>query len=90
MKRDILHESAVVDMSDDALKELLGATWEAIKNLTDQMKTDPEVERMEGELKKYKKDNFQDAIKRYKRLLKAARYVAQARGIQWKIPEELK
>lgn len=87
MKKELLMESHFIDMDDDALKEHLGYLWESCKRLKDQMKTDPEIERMTRELKTYKDDNFNVQIKRYTKLLKAARMVASGRGIQWKVPE---
>lgn len=89
MKNDILKESHFVDFTDDQLKEHLGFLHESVKGLKEQMKNDPEIERMTEALKTYKDDNFNSRIKQYSKLLKAARVIAQMRGLQWDVKDDL-
>jgi selenocysteine-specific translation elongation factor len=87
-KSDVLHESHFIEMSDDVLKESLGYVYHRIKNLKDSAKTDPEIERLKGELKAYTEDNFTKETKHLSKMLKAACVVAELRGIRWKAPDE--
>lgn len=85
-KKDILHESQFIELSDVDLKEALGALWERIKQLKESEKSDPDVQQMTERLKTYREDNFISERKELEKHLKAARYVANARGIKWKMP----
>lgn len=88
MSKQLLAQQAhIVDLDDEALLSFVGALWENCKALDEQMKSDPEVERMEGELKVYKSENYTDAIKAFRAQLKAARGLAKARGLKFDFPE---
>lgn len=87
--KPILEEARIVELQDEELKEFLGHTYEAIKSLDEKKKADPEVARLRLVLKQYKDDCYDDEIKSLKARLKAARTVATARGIQWRLPKEL-
>lgn len=88
MSKQLLAQQAhIVDLEDEALLSFIGALWENCKALDEQMKADPEVERMEAELKEYKAENYTDAIKAYKAQLRAARILAKARGLRFDFPE---
>lgn len=85
--KTIHDEAALVDLGDADLKELLGHTYHTIKNLEEQKKHDPEIERMRDQLNQYIDDCYGDELKRLKAKMKAARALAEARGVKWKLPE---
>ncbi len=89
MTKDTLKESHFVDFNDQALKEHLGFLWEAAKKLKEAMKDDPEIDRLADALKTYKDDRYNNDIKRYTKLLRACRAVANLRGIKWDIKDDL-
>lgn len=84
----ILKEAALVDLSDSALKELLGHTYHAIRNLEEEKRNDPEIAQMREALQAYVKDNFDNDLMDFKKRMKAARALAKARGIKWTLPED--
>ncbi len=86
--KPILEESRIVELQDEELKEFLGHTYEAIKSLDEKKKLDPELQQMRQSLRKYSADCYDDEIKSLKARLKAARTVANARGIKWRLPKE--
>lgn len=90
MKKSHMDEANLVDLNDNELKELLGYLFQSVKSLDEQKKTDPTIEKLKTELKNYVEENYTDQIKRYRGKLKAARNLAEARGIQWKVSENLK
>lgn len=85
--KEHLREAALVDLGDEELKEFLGYTYHAIKNLDDEKKKDPDLAQMRDKLKQYVSDNYDEEIKRQKANMKAARALASARGIKWRLPE---
>lgn len=87
MTKDFLAEAALIDLDDDQLKELLGHTYHAIRNLDEAKKNDPDIEQMRATLKQYIEDNYTEEEKALKARMKAARSLATARGIKWKLPE---
>lgn len=88
MTRQLLAQQAhIVDLDDESLLKFVGALYENAKALDEQMKADPEVERMEAALKEYKATNYTDAIRAFKAQLKAARILAKARGVVFDFPE---
>lgn len=87
IKAGLSQQAHLVDMSDENLVAFIGAVWESIKRLDEAMKEDPEVERLENELKEYKATHYTDAIKTYKMQLKGARSLAKAKGLTLTIPE---
>ncbi len=89
MKNTSLHELSIVDLSDDALKEFLGYTFEALKRLEESKKADPDLQQMQESLKAYVRDNYGDETKILKAKLKAARAQAKVRGVTYTIPEGL-
>lgn len=87
MSKEFLNEASLVDLSDDELKEFLGYTYHAARNLEESRKSDPDAQQMRDKLNQYLDDNFNEEIKRQKANLKAARALASARGIRWKLPD---
>lgn len=87
-KKDLFDQSRYIDLDDDDLKEQLGFLHEQAKRLSEAEKTDPEVERMKGELKAYLEDNFKRERKDVLKCLKACRAIARMRGITWKAPKD--
>jgi hypothetical protein len=83
-----LDEAHLVDLDDGQLKELLGHTYHAIKDREEEKKNDPQIAQMRDQLRDYIKDNFDDEIKSLKARMKAARALAKARGVHWKLPED--
>jgi uncharacterized small protein (DUF1192 family) len=86
-KQQILDESRLVTMTDAELVEAVGTLFESIKRLDEQMKSDPEIERMVAELNEYKAGRYLDNKKAMSRKLKAARAHARIRGLQFKLPK---
>lgn len=86
MKTTLL-EANLIDLHDEALKEFLGHSFESLKRLEEAKKNDPDIAQMRQKLKDYVTDNYDDEIKRTKANLKAARSLAKARGIEWRLPE---
>lgn len=82
-KVSVIQEASFVDMSDDALLELLGYLHEEVKNTDERMKADPEVQRMEEELKEYKNENYIEDKKAAAQKLKGVRLMAKARGLKF-------
>lgn len=82
-KVSVIQESSFVDMSDDALLELLGYLHEEVKNTDERMKADPEVQRMEEELKEYRDEHYLDDKKAAAQKLKAVRMMAKARNLKF-------
>lgn len=85
-RQTILDESRLISMTDDELVDTLGVLWESIKRIDEQMKADPEIERMAAAIKEYKDDRYLDNKKVMGRKLKAARAHARVRGIQFNLP----
>lgn len=85
--KEYLQEAALVDLTDEELKEFLGYTYHAARNLEEEKKKDPDAQQMRDKLNQYLDDNFNEEIKRHKANLKAARALAGARGIRWKLPD---
>ena len=86
-KKDLLAESQLVDLTDDELKETLGALWERLKALKEAEANDPDAEQMRAQLKAYLDDNYKSERKEVEKRLKAARVIAKARGLKWRMPQ---
>lgn len=86
MKKEFLNEVHLVDLGDEQLKELLGFTYHALKNLDERRKNDEHIEKLRSELKQYIDETYRDETKKLKAQLKAGRSLAAARGIKWKLP----
>lgn len=86
-KKELFDQSRFVELGDEDLKEALGFLWDRVKRLKEAEQADPEIVRLKAELKSYINDNFDTERKAVERDLKAARYVAQLRGIKWKAPK---
>lgn len=82
-------EAALVDLSDDQLKELLGYCWEGIKRLEEQKKNDEQLLSMRAKINEYVDTNYTVFIKAFRARLRAARAQAAVRGIQWKAPDNM-
>ena len=82
-KVTVTQEAAFVDMTDDALLELLGYLHEEVKNVDERMKADPHIQRVEEELKEFKDENYLDDKKACMQKLKAVRLMAKARNLKF-------
>jgi hypothetical protein len=80
-------ERQLIHMSDEELVDFIGKTWENIKRLEESAKADGEIQALEDQIKELKHDRYLDARKSYRAKLKAARHLAQAKGIQFNLPE---
>lgn len=81
-------ERQLIDMSDEELVDLIGNLWETIKQLEEKMKSDSEIQVLEEQIKEIKHDRYLDNRKAFKSKLKAARHLAQAKGIRFTLPGE--
>lgn len=79
-------ERQLIDLTDDELVDRIGKTWETIKRLEEQMKSDQEILALEDQIKELKHERYLDSRKMYKAQLKAARMLAQAKGIEFTLP----
>lgn len=87
MRKDqLIAQAHLADLTDEQLLDLVGALWENVKRLDEQMRSDPRVERLENELKEVKAE-FTDDLKLLKAKLKAARMMAKAKGLAFEAPE---
>lgn len=84
MKKDHLHEARLVDLSDDDLKEVLGRTYQDLKNLEEAKKLDPEFVRLTNVLNEYVHTRYSVRLRTMKARLKAARMIANSRNIMWR------
>jgi sensor histidine kinase YesM len=87
MSKQYLEEASLVDLGDEQLKELLGHTYHSLKNLDETRKNDPDLQAMQERVKQYIADVYTDEQKRLKARMKAARALAEARGVKWKLPD---
>lgn len=85
----ILEESRLIDLTDEQLVDLVGSLFESIKRLDEAAKVDPEIERLQAELKAYKDDHYLDNKKRLVRRLKAARAHARIRNLDFNLPQRI-
>jgi len=84
--KSLYQEVALVDMNDDDLLTMIAFLWEEAKRTTEKMEADPHIQKVTEELAAYKKEHYTDAKKAYMSKLKAARYLAHARGLNYKLP----
>jgi len=80
-------ERQLIHLTDEELVDTIGVLWESVKRLEEAMKSDGEIQALEEQIKEIKHDRYLDNRKAYKSKLKAARHLAQAKGIQFKLPE---
>lgn len=86
--KTIFIEASLVNLTDDALLELIGFCFEEGKRVEERMKADPHIQRVTEELAHYKKENYTEIKKAYRAKLKAARKLAEARNLHFKLPKE--
>jgi len=80
-------ERQLIHLTDEELVDTIGVLWESVKRLEENMKADGEIQALEEQIKEIKHDRYLDSRKAFKSKLKAARMLAQAKGIQFKLPE---
>ena len=80
-------ERQLIHLSDEELVDRIGTLWENVKRLEEQMRDDADIQELEEQIKEIKHERYLDNRKTYKAQLKAARYLASARGLQFKLPE---
>lgn len=81
-------ERQLIDLNDEELVDLIGNLWETIKQLEERMKSDGQIQALEDQIKELKHDRYLDSRKAFKATLKAARHLAQAKGIKFSLPGE--
>lgn len=86
-REEMHHQCNLVSLSDEALKETLGYFHMSAHKLEEQHKNDPELAAMKQRVKDLEDERYKIAIKSYKANLKAARALAEARGITWHPPK---
>lgn len=87
--KEHLQEATIVDMSDGDLKEFLGYHYEALKKLEDCKKMDPIIQELRAKLQMHIDSIYNLKSKSHKAKIKAARAIAELRGIKWSPPMEL-
>lgn len=87
-KRDIHASTNYIDMQEDELKAFLLNRYEYLKTLEEKQKSDEHLKNLVEGLKEYKDTTYTQEKKMTKAELKAARAVAKARGIEFKLPGE--
>lgn len=83
---DAVGQMKFVDLTDDELRNAVGALHEYCKRLSEQKEDDAEINALEQELKELKENKYGADLKAAKRRLSAARKVASLRGITFKMP----
>jgi sensor histidine kinase YesM len=81
-----IEEANLIDLNDEELKDYLLHSHEAIKNLEEQKRADPDLQQMQDRMKAYVNDNYSEEIKTQKARLKAARAQAKNRGLKIRLP----
>jgi vacuolar-type H+-ATPase subunit I/STV1 len=76
-----------VDLTDEALKDAVGALHERVKRLMEAKKEDEEIAALEAQLKELKSVKYGEEIREVSRNLTAARRAASLRGIVFKMPK---
>lgn len=84
-----LQQARLLDFNDHELLEFLGYCYEEIKNLEERMKNDEEILALEQQLKDLKSARYGDNIREHKAMLRAARALAQAKGLAFNPPEKI-
>jgi hypothetical protein len=84
IKTEILHESQFINLPDEDLKEAIGYLFNRIKALKEGAKNDVKAQELKATYDEYVDACYNDERKDLEKLLKAARYVAEGKGIQWK------
>jgi regulator of replication initiation timing len=83
MAKDHIREASLVELTDEDLKEVIGSTYTKLRNTEEQKKANPEVIRLQDELSNLLKP-YNEAIRTCKARLKAARCIANSRGLVWR------
>lgn len=81
-------ERQLIDLTDDELVAIIGSTWELIKRLEEAMSTDPAIQDLQDQITQLKHERYLDTRKSHKATLRAARALANAKGIQFSLPGE--
>jgi len=81
-------ERQLIDLTDDELVATIGSAWETIKRLEEAMSTDPAIQALQDQITQLKHERYLDSRKAYKATLRAARALAQAKGIEFSLPGE--
>lgn len=89
MSKRAIHESTkFIEMQEEELKQFMLSRHEALKDLDEKKRKDEEVTKIQENLKCLVSERYTTPKKLYKAQLKAARAIAKARGIEFKLPKE--
>lgn len=86
--KDFMHEIRLIELSDEDLKELLGHTFNAIKDVAEEKMHDPELIKLRDAVYNYNQEHYAHRESGLKARLRAGRSLAKARGIEWRLPSE--
>ena len=75
-------ERQLIHLTDDELLDTIGKLWETAKRLEERMKGDSEILQLEDQIRELKHERYLDQRKAVKSRLKAARRLAEAKGLQ--------
>lgn len=90
MKKEVHAATRFIEMEEDELKAFLLNRYEYLKTLEEIKKSDEHLKKLSDELKEYSASTYTDKQKSTKAEIKAARSIAKARGIEFKLPKEYK
>lgn len=86
MSKSMYREAELIDLTDEQLLDTIAFLYESLKKCDEEMNDDEHIKRVTDELKAYKQEKYLDVKKAYRAKLKAARYIAQAKGLQFTLP----
>lgn len=87
-KKEVHAATHFVDLPEEELKAFLLNRYEGLKLLDEAQKNDGKLKKLTEDLKEYKDTVYTYTKKEYRAEIKAARAVAKARGIEFKLPKE--
>lgn len=85
--KDIYQEVKMNELADPELLLYIGFLYEELKSIDERLKNDEHIIKILEDLKEYKEQHYLAGKKTYRAHLKAARVIAQARGLKFDVPE---
>lgn len=83
MVKDVIVETAFIDLSDDQLRHRLGFLWEQQKRVQEAAGNDQVLQELDRQYKQHYEEHYGMEIKILRKRLAAARRIAQLREITW-------
>lgn len=87
MSKPVMEITEANKMNDDELLSLLGWLYDNIKTLEENKKTDETILAYRAKIEEHAETIYTLPIKDYRKKLAGVRYVAQMRGLEFKVPE---